>query len=415
VAGVLVAACSGGGGGSEGSPSPASPPGESAPTTSVAPATTLPATTAATLPVPSSTTSAPATTLPPAPDTGLWAVGPGGQGSWVLPLESGIRAATPLAEGDGVVVAAGADCAGGLAVVGLDAASGAGRWQLPLAGTPAADEHSAAGGVVVVRLGGAATTLVGIDLATGAERWRADLGTVPVTAADLRADPVVVAQQPSIGETTQVRAFGRGDGGRRWDAPLVGERGVLGAVAATEGVALFALDPAAPPSVVGVDPASGTVRWERPGTGLPAAASAAGGVVAATADTGLVGLDLATGSIRWQRDDLVDPFVPPGLPLSSAGVVLAGEEATGRISGIRLADGATAFVAADGEAPAGAGPGGLALVGAGAPDALMARIVTPDGAPIGQAGPLPTAGGRDPVPVLVGAAGTAYLGRSCPS
>jgi len=365
--------------------------------------------------VPSSATAAPPTTVQPAPDTGLWAVGPDGEGGWVLPLESGIRATTPLTEGDGVVVAAGSDCAGGHALVGLDSATGAGRWQLPLTVQPAADEHSAAAGVVVVRLGGASTTLVGVDVATGGERWRADLGTVGVRAADLRADPVVVAQQPSIGETTQVRAFGRTDGVLRWDAPLVGERAVLGAVAAPEGVALFALAPADPPSVVGVDPATGRVRWERPATGLPAAAAAADGVVVATADTGLVGLDLPTGTTRWQRDDLVDPFVPPGLPLAAGGVLLAGEEATGRISGIRLADGTTAFVAADGEAPAGAGPGGFALVGSGAPDALVARVVTPDGSPIGQAGPLPTAGGQDSVPVLVGSAGTAYLGRACPS
>ena len=46
---------------------------------------------------------------------------------------------------------------------------------------------------------------------------------------------------------------------------------------------LFALEPADPPAVVGLDPATGDVRWERPDTGLPAGAAASSGVVTATA------------------------------------------------------------------------------------------------------------------------------------
>jgi outer membrane protein assembly factor BamB len=310
-------------------------------------------------------------------------------------------------------VAAATDCDGRWSVQGFDAASGAYRWRADLPGRFAADQLSGAGGTVVVRVTGDANALAGLDVASGRVRWRADLGDVPVGAADLRADPVVVAQQPGIGATTRLRAFGRGDGTVRWDQTAVGERGVLGLVDAPEAVAALALNPADPPSVVGLDPASGGLRWEVPGAGLTAGAAAAGGVTTATRPAGgVVGIDLATGAVRWERPDLVDPFVPLGLAVASGDVVLAGLAATGAVQAVRLADGATGWPAGDGEAPGGAGPGGFALVGAGDGGQTVARVVRADGSALGTTSPLPP---PDEVqPLVVGADGTAYVGRSCP-
>jgi outer membrane protein assembly factor BamB len=419
--GALLAGCTTAGPG-QGGAVPASPPAETASTLPPAPPTTTgslpPSGAPVTLPVPGTTAAPAITTAPPLPAGALVAVPPGGPARWALPAGDGVEAAfSPVAVG-GTVAAQWSDCAGTGGLLGVDAATGALRWRTPLEDAPAAatDELSGLAGTVVVLVRGEPSVLVAVDAASGAERWRAPLGSDRVTAADLRADPVVVAEQAGIGSPTRVRAFGRTDGTLRWDRQAVGERGVLALVVAPEAVAALVLTPADPPSVAGLDPASGTLVWEAPGFGLPAAASAAAGLTTATRpDAGLVGLDLATGTPRWERPDLVDPFVPPGTPLAAAGHLLAGDLSTGRVHALRLADGTTVWLAGEVEAPAGAGPGGFALVGSGAADSLAARVVALDGQELGLVGPLPTSGGRELVPLLVGADGTTYVGRGCPT
>jgi outer membrane protein assembly factor BamB len=200
-------------------------------------------------------------------------------------------------------------------LTGLDAATGAVRWTLPLShvGPPAGAAATADGSVVVAEGLG---QLVAVDMADGAVRWHREISKDPAGLA-------AVAGLILTGPEDRLMAYDDRTGALRWtaasmdmDLPQMQHAGGLLVVSSA-----FSGGP-----VTAYAPATGRLDWTfqtpAPQAGVTAslAAVAAGSAGVAVAAMNLPGpgrlsvLDLTTGRVRWQASALVSagPLVTPG-------------------------------------------------------------------------------------------------------
>ncbi len=233
-----------------------------------------------------------------------------------------------LAADERTVLAAEYRPAGGLTLLGLEAATGATRWTTevePLnesfeADAFEVDGNQLADGVVVYSVPG--ETMVGVDAVTGAERWRVPARGTLVVA---HGEQVAVAAVPGdsglpAAQQRDLLTVGvdRASGAVRWERRL----GPIAMASVSDGVLVYnQIDeqrrnappegPNAPPEgwrwrTVAVSMDDGTEQWSREqGPFLIVSAGLAGGVgltPAATGPTVLEGFDVVTGKRRWSWD-----------------------------------------------------------------------------------------------------------------
>jgi outer membrane protein assembly factor BamB len=207
-------------------------------------------------------------------------------------------------------------------LIGLDAATGAVRWKVPLPdgslGLAGAQVVTADGGLAMA---GWVGPLVVVNMADGSVRWRGSTSTGSGTIG--AADGLVFA---STGRG--VTAYDDQTGAQRWIAngPEVAQPVQLA------GGLLLVTDNT--PSVVGsvltaIRPATGRIAWRFHANGtlaVSAADPAAGIAVAASSAGRIYLLDPGTGRLRWQAHTMLDT----GPLFTSAGLIeIEGDEGSG--------------------------------------------------------------------------------------
>jgi outer membrane protein assembly factor BamB len=237
------------------------------------------------------------------------------------PPGAGRLAAAPFAG----VAAAGADTG---FVYGVDAA-GRVAWRVRAAGSVSHPPAAVAGACLVVAAAGPGAALLAVDPASGARRWEVPLDLVPSAAPIAWGSRIAVAG--GVAGDAAVTVLER-SGGPAWTVapPLLAGPATMAAA----GPLLAARDPGGALVALGRD---GAARWSRPalpehpaqGTAPPAVAR--GTVLAASGD-GLVALDARTGEIVGA----IPGAAPARLAVDGAlGVVAMG--ADGLAAGWRLA------------------------------------------------------------------------------
>ncbi|WP_018332087.1 PQQ-binding-like beta-propeller repeat protein [Actinomycetospora chiangmaiensis] len=226
--------------------------------------------------------------------------GPGGLLRWRHQLAGAGHRAAARVHGDTVLVAAQDEDRAAGGVEALDLATGALRWRAAtgsaVKGTPAFHGDT----VIAVAVSG---DTVGLDLADGTERWR-----VP-SPDPLRlfafADPVVVRGTVVVGDVCHLRAHDATTGALCWERRDLSDYQSIAAVAAPvlAGDVLVVGTWPWPPTLIGLDPATGRTVW-------PAAASGGSAIGTPLHDGGVLyfaGLgflgttDAATGAPGWRR------------------------------------------------------------------------------------------------------------------
>lgn len=209
-------------------------------------------------------------------------------------------------------------------LIGLDAATGAVRWRLPLpkgstglAGPPVA---TADGGLAMAGWTG---PLLMVNMADGSIRWRSGDGSG--SGAVAAADGLVF-----LSNGTGVTAYDDRTGAQRWTA--TGSE-VMPPLQLAGGLLLVTDDT---PSGVGsvltaITPATGRIAWRFHAnvTLMVSAADPAGGVAVAASFAGRIFLlDPGTGRLRWQAHTVLDA----GPLFTSAGLIeIEGAEGSGPV------------------------------------------------------------------------------------
>ena len=204
------------------------------------------------------------------------------------------------------------------------------RWSFQ-ATAPIDSQPVVAGGrVFVVVTDG---TVVSLDLVSGTTMWTARLGV------DAHGSPAVVGSLLLIGADDGAHALALSSGNPQWAQPRPGA--IRGAPAVVGGLVVFA---SAGGTAVGLDPATGRIRWTAL-LGAPndtSVAAADGTVVVGTTDGTAVALDPSTGAVRWRTT--VDAGARIGTPAIADGrVMLAslddGPPGTRHVTALDLATG----------------------------------------------------------------------------
>ena len=246
-----------------------------------------------------------------------------GAAGWTRSLP---KPATSPAIAAGVLVVSAGD-----GVYGLDAATGAVRWQLP-AEAPVKSAPAIDGGSVYVGLPDG--SLAAVDLQTGALRWRTSVGGA-ITRAPSVADSLVFAG----GDGGHVAAARTADGTVAWRAEVgpgnVGTTAVRdGVVYATSGLGAGA---DAAHVLVALEESTGVERWRF------SASSGEELYVGAIGDglAYVVGLDgfvyaLRQGTVVWSHD----AGAPIGSVAALAGGLLYVSASSGRVLALDAASGA---------------------------------------------------------------------------
>lgn len=155
--------------------------------------------------------------------------------------------------------------------------------------------------VVTMEASGAGTAIVGVDAHTGAERWRQAVvesfapfvcGALVCTEQGPDATAALVARDPATGAT-------------KWTS--------AGSQAAAIAPGMLIEQHLGPPILYSLDPATGATKWRtdlRPSLGSRATTdngwdgNLVGGVFVASVEAGTVGVDAATGTVKWKRAGL---------------------------------------------------------------------------------------------------------------
>jgi len=227
-----------------------------------------------------------------------------GKEQWTAAASYGVGA-SPLVSGNTLYA-----CLGDEAVVALDPATGARRWEHRCAAGRSAPVL--AGGRVVTGLRSA--EVLALDAATGKPAW-----TLPVDGAVAFA-PAAVGSSVVIGDGGRRLRCIDGESGRvLWTRSVKG-RFLGDGPAVTLRAIVFALDTL---EVEAYDPATGRRLWNRwVGTLHLSSPSVAGPVVLFGARTRLVALETATGDDVWQADldaEVACPLVSEGSVYALAG------------------------------------------------------------------------------------------------
>jgi outer membrane protein assembly factor BamB len=246
--------------------------------------------------------------------------------AWTVRLPGAVHLARPIAIGDGGVVVAWSDddrAVGGLSC--HDAVTGEERWRVDLTGPVRAGATWLAdhGVVVAVSVNGG---VVAVDPAIGEVRWRAQVGEpveMWVHAAPVPTDGAVV-----VGEVRCLAALDAGDGAVRWSRDDLGRpentatpmQGVVQDGTLVVGLSLM------DDHTLGLDPATGEVRWAKDGVARHSPSSDLvpdpdGTDVYLTRLGGRVErMVAATGEVRWAAR--VRAAFATGRPLVVDGAVL---------------------------------------------------------------------------------------------
>lgn len=267
-----------------------------------------------------------------------------------------------------LVGAGGGPSGDGLA--GLDPEDGSLAWTAPADG-PSVDVHLASGAVLVLEPG----RLRRLDAASGVERWerptRDPAGVQLISTTD---------EVTFVSSERTVTALDNADGDARWAVPVPGLR----TAAVADPGSLVALDGEG--RMLGLDTSEGTVRWD---TRLAYNSRSAvrvygvpGTVIAAidppVADDGsrtsrIVGIDPATGAVRWVHlyRSTVDRR---GIVLTPDVALLVGTSRPGAVAALDLRTGGMAWQHDLGDDPAHARPvDGRVLVASGRDVALLSQ------------------------------------------
>lgn len=215
--------------------------------------------------------------------------------------------AVSQAVGDGDTVAVVDGSGPDLSVVILDATTGKERFRRawsPSRQFPGMGVGSPAvrGDVVVtMEASGAGTAIVGVDAHTGAERWRQMVaesfapfvcGTFVCTEQGPDATAALVARDPATGAT-------------KWSS--------AGSQAAAFAPGMLIEQHLGPPILTSLDAATGATKWKtdlRTSLGSRATTdngwdgNLVDGMLVASVEAGTVGVDPATGAVRWKRTGL---------------------------------------------------------------------------------------------------------------
>ncbi|MGZ8567658.1 MAG: outer membrane protein assembly factor BamB family protein, partial [Actinomycetota bacterium] len=201
-------------------------------------------------------------------------------------------------------------------LLGLDAETGARRWELPL---PALSRTGAAVVGTQAFVGTDEGDVVAVDVATGDERWRAEAGDEVRLPLAATSDLVLVPTTPSEASgSSDLVALGGADGDEAWrfTPPIAGS--IVGSPAAGTAAAFVALSDQ---TVVSLDLATGKVAWSA-STGYPGGFTPAvfeDQVVAIDGRGQVYALDIADGERRWDFALNLNIFGPPvaGPPIGS--------------------------------------------------------------------------------------------------
>jgi outer membrane protein assembly factor BamB len=175
----------------------------------------------------------------------------------------------------------------------LDRTTGEVRWRYELAGAVLLAGATAAGDTVL--LGSPPTAL---DLATGQVRWTIDATGTGVPAADPSAGLAFFALASAESTQSEITAISLSGGSEIWRAPLPNhlphpfDRLILAG-----GLLIV---PTAGESLLGLDPASGAIRWQYtpPGHRFGAVTAAGDRLWILLQDGRLLLLDAATGNLQ---------------------------------------------------------------------------------------------------------------------
>jgi outer membrane protein assembly factor BamB len=215
-------------------------------------------------------------------------------------------------------------------LTGLDAATGAARWTLPLPGSgllgslaPTAD-----GGLAMIRPDG---TLQVVSLADGAVRWSRRTGASPALAA---SSGLVL-----FGVNGRVTGYDDRNGAPRWTIPGLPYDPIIQAADGLVLVTSNGQGPGIPTALTAIVPGTGRVAWRfDPGDAVTVLAAGPSGLAVATYyHDRLYLLDSRTGRPRWHADTAATQDAVP--LVTSTDVV--GEEGFGplKIVDRRAADG----------------------------------------------------------------------------
>jgi outer membrane protein assembly factor BamB len=240
---------------------------------------------------------------------------------WAVRLPGAVHLSRPAVIGDAVVVAWSDDDAASGGLSCHDTMTGEERWRVPLgapvrAGVTWMPEPAGAGVVVAVTISG---RVVAVEAETGASRWSVQLGD-PVLAW-VHAAPVPLDGAVAVGEIRCYAALGLADGSVRWRRDR--SQGAENTATATQGVlqddVLVTAFSLMPEHTLGLDPATGEVRWSGDGVTLHSptsdlVADPNGRDVFVTRLGGRVErFAAATGELRWASR--VRAAFAPGRPL----------------------------------------------------------------------------------------------------
>ena len=252
---------------------------------------------------------------------------------------SSVHAVLPLA---GVVVGRGSDCRGSNVEIAWDRATGDELWRTDpwMDPAPVVPNNQY---VRSIQLGDVAGTValprpdsvVGVEPSSGTIRWTFTPDSGSVIGVSPAAELFVVGTIDDLGGVTY-QGLDPSTGASRWSTTLDQSR-FDGAFTAGDHLVVVPGYDAAGAVMLALDADDGTTRWEAPAAagsdrGLPEIA--ANDVVVATTDAGqVIGLDPDSGTQRWQLAD---------------GYWLAGQRSSSQENGALLRPGAVHVVSSDG-------------------------------------------------------------------
>jgi outer membrane protein assembly factor BamB len=213
-------------------------------------------------------------------------------------------------------------------LVGVDAATGAVKWALPLPrqGLYGSQALTGDGGLAMLTPDG---SLEVADLATGRLRWSHQPGG-PAPAPQPTPEPAAqqegAAPPVAVGSVVAGAVSGRADGydsrtgARLWT--VTGLPQVLSLTAAAGLILVTNADfgSSLPTEVTALDPATGRVAWRINGGPPPSvvASGPAGILLSADSPDWVALLDPATGKVRWRVPAFLSQASQPGLPPGAA-------------------------------------------------------------------------------------------------
>jgi outer membrane protein assembly factor BamB len=367
--------------------------------------------------------------------TGPWSVAAAPAGSskfaWAKPVQPGFEIFSGLVVEHGVLYGQWGNCTGPenqpVGVAALDASTGRLLWKTPALGigetANSRTRYTTANGVYVFAgvqrdaNGHASSVLVGIDAKSGATRWQADAG--PLGPFDWYLDGPVLVGAGLVNGTNSVRGVLRTTGKTVWTVPVDAGSSVDAVGVDDDRVVLELFGTNTPAtSVRALDARTGKQLWADDGTSAQHLVAAASGVVVVQTGDTIAGMDGATGKELWHRAGGVAASPQEGAVIGGGRIFVASRDPRSPGEMIDVTTGNTVWRGPEGSYPAYVDANGVLMNErdttrtSGPPQ--LDLMSSADGKRLGRVARLPIESDQVMVPPALGPGARVYWGRGCP-